>query len=115
MNQFGLCDCEGESHYAPAVEQKAVGLSGVVNWVSLGTQTRGVYRITVTCLLSGGPCLSFELSRTDPTLEYNPGHSFASPAADGNAIGFRWPASGSIQLSKSMASYDTTYYVTLYR
>jgi hypothetical protein len=41
------------------------------------------------------------------------GEIVASPASDGNKLGFDWPVDGGLMIGKSMASFDGAYRVTV--
>lgn len=112
MNQFGDTLSGGDGS-GGSQTIKFIPINGANAWSTLGTASWGVYRLSITSPTSGGPCASFELSRSDPNAAYNQGPFFASPGSDGTKLGVRWPSNDSIQLAKDTVAYDGSYRIVI--
>lgn len=112
VNQFGITSGGGGGGGGGGVQQIIINLNGIVSQI-IAMKLFGVYHVEVSSDVSGSPTFSCDVMKHAAGDAMFVKNVAAIPAADTCAIGISWNPGDWLRISKSLASHNAVYVVTL--
>ena len=113
VNQFGDPFGGGGSGITgTGILYETVSLLGTIS-VPIVLQTKGSFSVMITSNVSGGPNMTFQVSKATASSAAQFDNFTSSTSADTNKIGVEWSDGGFLRIGKELASFDGEYTVVV--